>query len=483
MSPRVAVAAVSDYSAAAGARVAEEGGNAVDVAVAASIVAVVTHPGMCSLGGGGFLLVWPEHGGAVAVDGGFEMPGRGLGEDRRGGGLREVHLTYAGGVETAVGPGSVATPGLVAACALASERWGRVPWRELLRPAVEAAREGFPMADSPYRYLERAAAIYGADPRSRAALFDEDGDVIDPGGTIRVEGLEDTLDALAREGPELFYRGEIGARIAERVRGEGGLLGREDLASYEARLHEPLAAPLDDWRVATNPPPAVGGRLLLSMLEEVGEEPEDSWTSAAVARLARAQQTAFRGSSVAGPGSTLHTSVVDDDGTACSATFSDGYGSGLMPPGTGFWLNNCLGERELNPRGIHAWAPGDRLPSNMTPTVARRQEDAAVLAVGSPGSDRIPGAVLQVLLNRARLRMDPDEAVNHPRLHVVTDEEGSRAVVEPGLPTDRIPFPVQLLDEREMYMGAVELAEWDPMSGLAAAADRRRVGGTAVGGP
>lgn len=485
MSRRAAVASVSDRAAEAGVRMAAEGGNAVDAAVAASIVAVVTHPGMCSLGGGGFLVVWHGSGRPVAVDGGFEMPGRSLPPGARAGrGLREVHLDYAGGVDTAVGPGSVATPGLVAACGLAAERWGRMPWRELLAPAVEATERGFPMADSPYHYLERAAEIYGADPRSRAALFDEDGAVVGPGGTIRVEALADTLDALAHEGPELFYRGELGACIADHVRASGGLLGREDLESYEARLHEPLIRSLDGWTVATNPPPAVGGRLLAAMLEGMGDEPRDGWSAAGVARLADAQRRAFGTVALRDSPATLHTSAVDEEGNACSATFSDGYGSGVMPPGTGLWLNNCLGEGELNPRGIHAWEPGDRLPSNMAPTVARRAADGAALAVGSPGSDRIPGAVLQALLNRVRIGMTPDEAVNHPRLHVVAEEgggEGTRAVVEPGLPTGAVPFRVDRIGERAMYMGAVELAEWTPGSGLAAAADRRRVAGTAVG--
>lgn len=181
-------------------------------------------------------------------------------------------------------------------------------------------------------------------------------------------------------------------------------------------------------------------------------------------------------------GDTLHTSAVDDAGAACAATFSDGYGSGVMPPGTGTWLNNCLGEEELNPHGLHGWEPGARLPSNMTPTVARRREDGAVLALGSPGSERIPGAVLQGLLNRVRLGLGPREAVDHPRLHVAVEADGgARAVVEPGLAVGEIELPVEVLPGKLMYMGALELAEWTPRDGLAAAADARRGGGTAVG--
>ena len=488
MSRRVAVAAVSAPAAEAGARMAAEGGNAVDAALACSLVAVVTHPGMCSLGGGGFLVVWPAGEDPVAVDGALAMPGRGVAREAFGGGVREARLDYAGGVTTLVGPGSVAVPGLLAACAAAARRWGRVPWRVLLEPAIEAVREGFPMPESSHRYLSAAGEIYAADPRSRRALYDGEGAVLAPGTPVRVEDLADTLEALAHEGPELLYRGELGAAIAEHVREGGGLLTRADLEAYEARPRRPLETELDGWRLASPPEPARGGRRLARMLELLGDAPSGTWSAAHVGRLARAQRRAAEGAALAGgagPGETLHTSVVDDAGTACAATFSDGYGSGVVPPGTGVWLNNCLGEEELNPHGFHGWAPGDRLPSNMTPVVARRRDDGAALAIGSPGSERIPGAVLQGLLNRIRLGMTPRDAVEHPRLHVDPGgpDRGARALVEPGLPADELELPVEVLPGRLMYMGALELAEWSPRDGLAAAADSRRGGGTAVGGP
>ena len=489
MSRRVAVAAVSAPAAEAGVRMAAEGGNAVDATLACSLVAIVTHPGMCSLGGGGFLVVWPAGEDPVAVDGALAMPGRGLEREAFGGGAREARLEYAGGVTTLVGPGSVAVPGLLAACAVASRRWGRVPWRVLLEPAVEAAREGFPMPETSHRYLGAAGEIYGTDPRSRRALYDADGAVLAPGAPVRVEGLANTLDALAHEGPELLYRGELGAAIAGHVREGGGLLTRADLEAYEARMHPPLEAEMDGWRLAVHPEPARGGRRLIRMLELLGEVPAGTtWTAADVARLARAQLQAAAEEPLAAArsasGDTLHTSAVDDTGTACAATFSDGYGSGVVPPGTGMWLNNCLGEEELNPHGFHGWDPGDRLPSNMTPLAARRRADGAVLALGSPGSERIPGAVFQGLLHRIRLGLAPEATVEHPRLHVDPGGPGGepRALVEPGLPADEIDLPVQVLPERLMDMGALERAEWSPRDGLAAAADGRRGGGTAVGG-
>lgn len=554
---RVAVASVSQPAADAGARVADEGGNAVDAAVAAGLAATVTHPGMCSLGGAGYVTLWPASGDPATVDGGHEMPGRGLPPDRFGHGGVEVSLEYGGGVETVVGPGSVATPGLLAGLSLAAERWGHLPWRKLVEPAYELARDGFPFPAACHEFLAHAhGPIYSRDPRSRAALTDDEDRLLAAGETVRVEHLADTLRALADEGAGLFYRGELGRRIADHVQEGGGILTRRDLAAYRPVVRPPLEASLDGWTLATNPPPAVGGVTLAAMLALMDDAPRGDWTPEAVGHLVRVQAAvltyrrrkldvaddpdgeagrllraaregdpgallraagatgaAAGGQSSRGDGSpadrpsgegprpgsasgaTLHTSAVGSDGTACSVTLSDGYGSGIVPPGTGLWLNNCLGERELNRKGYHALEPGTRLPSNMAPTVARR--DGAVLAIGSPGAGRIPTAVLQALLNHLRLGMPLQQAVEHPRLHAEPDEEGVAVTAEPGLPLEGLEGPaagradagdgspvvrVRRLDDLSMFFGGVEAAAWTLEGGFEVGADPRRAGGTAVGG-
>lgn len=509
---RVAVAAVSREAADAGARVAEEGGNAVDAALAASLLAVVTHPGMCSLGGAFFVTVRPPGDDPpVTVDGGHEMPGRGLPESRFGRGGTDVELDFAGGLRTTVGPGSVATPGLVAAMETASDRLGALPWSALFPPAVESVRDGFPLPAACRVFLSHAHdAIYGLDPRSRRALHDAGGRLIEAGEPVRVEGLAETLETVAARGAAALYRGELAGRIADHVQEGGGILTRRDLGEYEARVREPLRAPLDRWDVATNPPPAVGGGMLAAALRLLPGTPRQGWSGDDVRRLvdaleaveryrrrrlspgepveagirrlleraasARGDPARFRESP-----STLHTSAVDERGLACSVTCSDGYGSGVMPPGTGLWLNNALGERDLTGGGFHALEPGRRLTSNMAPTVARRP-DGAALAIGSPGSERIPGAILQALLGYLRGGLSLQEALDHPRLHV--DVEGERAVVlaEPGLPLDRVALPVRRTDGRSLTFGGVEAAVALPDGGLLAAADSRRGGGIAFSG-
>ena len=151
-----------------------------------------------------------------------------------------------------------------------------------------------------------------------------------------------------------------------------------------------------------------------------------------------------------------------------------------MPAGTGLWLNNCLGEIELNRRGLDAGPPGARLPSNMAPSVARR--DGAVLAIGSPGADRITTALQQFLINYLLLGMSLEDAIAHPRVHVDTSGEVVRLMAEPGLDLPPMDLPVKVFPELVMYFGGVAAAVCDSVSGLQAAADPRRAGGIFVSG-
>ena len=504
----VAVAAISQEAAEAGTRVGRKGGNAVDAALSASLLAVISHPGMCSLGGACFITVWPPDGDPLTVDGGHEMPGRGLPEARFGRGGKDVELDFAGGIRTTVGPGSVATPGLMAAFDAASERFGAVPWRELFDPALELARSGFPLPAACRVFLKHAhEAIYGVDPRSRGALHDGEGRLIEAGETVRVEGLADTLEVLAARGAESFYGGEIARRIADHVQAEGGLLTRRDLASYEAEWRRPLRSAVDEWSVATNPPPAMGGGVLAATLRLLPDTPRDGWSAGDVRRLVDALEAVARvrerrvlggedvdegirrllddAEAAAGDparmqesASTIHTSVVDGNGLACSLTCSDGYGSGVMPPGTGLWLNNALGERDLTRGEFHTLEPGERLSSNMAPTVVRHPE-GRVLTIGSPGADRIPGSIAQALLGHLRGGLSLEEAVEHPRLHVEVESGEARVVAEPGLAVEQVDLPVSREPERSLAFGGVTASALSD-GRLDAASDSRRDGGAAL---
>ena len=506
----VAVAAPNELSAAAGAALAASGGNAVDVAVAAAVVAMVTEPGICALAGGAYLTVRPPAGPAETIDANVEMPGRGLPAHRFGGGTFDIHTEYGGGVDVTIGHGSVAVPGTPAGLGLGHARHGRAPWRDVLAPAVAAAREGFPMGAASTYYLEYVHEdLFGWHAPSFRAIHDVAGALIPTGGTIVVDHLADTLAQLAEEGPEAFYRGAVGELVVADVLANDGLLTHADLAAYEPVVRPALATRLGAWTVATNPPPAIGGVTLTAMLRLLDGVPRGSWTDEELRRLVEVQDAVLahrveildragdreraaaellsaveEGRLALGrhSASTINVSAVDTDGLACAVTASAGYGSGVMPPGTGLWLNNCLGEQELNRGGLHTWAPGDRLPSNMAPTVASR-DDGTVLAIGSPGADRITTAILQTLLAHIHAGATLEEAVAAPRVHVRHDADGRVMAVghEEDLALPDLDLPVRTYHRHAMFFGGVTAARRSADGALEAAADPRRGGATRIG--
>lgn len=507
---RVAVAAPNDLACAAAVRVAGEGGNAVDAALAAVLVTTVSEPGLVSMGGAAYVTVQPADGSPVTVDGGVEMPGRGLPPERFGGGLREVRTAYAGGVTMTVGHGSVATPGCLRALDLAHATCGSIPWREVVAPAIAVARGGFPHGQASHTYLEFVHDdVFGWHPDSRAALHTPDGLLVGPGETLRVPYLADSLELLAQEGADAFYTGALADLVVREVQQGGGILTAADLAAYEAVVRPALQARLGRWSLATNPAPAVGGVVVAAVLTLLAGHLSGTgtWSADDLRRLVAVQHAVLRHRAdvldvaadrrvaatalmdtvrrddlaLATSPSTAHVSVVGDDGSACAITVSAGYNSGVLVPGTGIWLNNCLGEQELTPRGAHGEPPGARLLTAMAPTVGRR-DDGAVLAIGSPGSDRIPTSIAQVLALHLEGGLPLEQAVRHPRVHVrLGTEVGDRADHEEdlALPAD-VGLPTLAMPPHSMYFGGVGIALATPDGTLDAAGDPRRTGAVAL---
>ena len=501
----VAVATSSQLAADAAQELAANGGNAVDCALAAALLSMNTEPGVCALAGSAFITIWPAGGEPVTIDGNVAVPGSGLATEQRGQGAVPVSIAYGGGIDTLVGPGSVAIPGSLAALEQAWKQYGAVNWSDLFAPSIRAARDGFPLSRACHYYLGYSGdCVFGRSTDGHGALHD-DGALCSAGDPIVVPHLAETLDAIAQEGADLFYKGELGARLSQHCRDGGGALTRRDLEDYRAVDREPLRSLVGDWQIASNPPPAVGGAVLAAMLTACSDLDGDRWSRPNLERLIRAQRAClnYRKSRLDladdieteaatlldgvrdgqfltrwASASTVHTSVVDSSGTACAITASSGYGSGEMPAGTGLWLNNCLGEIELNRRGLDAGPPGSRLPSNMAPSVARC--DGAVLAVGSPGADRITTALQQFLINHLLFGMPLDAAVAHPRIHVDMSGDQTRLMAEAGLELPETDLPLTEFPEIVMYFGGVGAACRDTDTGLSVAADPRREGGTCI---
>ena len=510
----IAVSAPNELAAAAGVGVARDGGNAVDAAVAAAFTTLVTELGLVSLSAGGFVTLQLPGQQAVTVDGGVAVPGLGLPPDvvaRAERATWDVTTDYAGGTTMTVGPGTIAVPGALKALEEASRRFGSLPWDRVLRPAVEAAAAGFPHGSASHFYLSYVHdSVFGWHEHSHPTVHSPEGELWPIGSTVVVPHLEDTVRHLAEEGADALYAGELGARAAAAVQEAGGLLTRADLTSYDAVVRPALRTRVGDWELGTNPPPAAGGVALAAMLTLLAGRPVDGpWTAEDVRVLARAQAMVL-GEGLAVPDtehartalaeevlarvrevdpvaltspSTATVSAVDAEGGACAITVSSGYGSGFVVPGTALAMNNCLGEQELV-SGPHTLRPGERISSNMAPTVARRADGRASLAISSPGSDRIPTALAQVMALFAHGGLGLGAAVAHPRLHVRV-RPGSDPPVrldheEDLVLPDGIGLPTLTMSPHAMYFGGVSAALWTEASGLEAYGDPRRTGVVAV---
>lgn len=482
--PDIALAAPNEASADAGEQVAHAGGNAIDVALAAALVTMVNEVGIVSLSSGGFITVQPPDGSAPqTVDGWMDMPGRG---QALGAGTWDIDTDYGGGVTVTVGPGSVATHGSLAAFEEAHRRWGSIPWRELVMPAVEVARRGFRLSSASRYYLEYVhETIFGWDDESSAAVHGADGDI--ETGLIVLPDLAASLELIAADGASTLHTGELARLISDDVVRRGGILSAADLAAYRPVVRPALLSSVGGWTFGTNPPPSVGGVCVAAMLRLLDGRPRGDWSTDDVEHLIRVQRAVLghrlgaldhsddlvRDSAayldlvdrdhlaVLESGSTAHVSATDSDGGACSVTVSSGYSSGMIAQGTGIWLNNCLGEQELNPRGLHGLAPGTRLLSNMAPTVGHH-EDGSALAIGSPGADRITTAIVQALAGFVNGGLGLQQAINRPRVHVHQAGRGSEVI--------------KTETDLTMYYGGVAATLRRADGHLVAAADPRRDG-------
>ncbi|MCH8867331.1 MAG: gamma-glutamyltransferase [Proteobacteria bacterium] len=503
---RVAVATTSQLAADAASEIASYGGNAVDCALAAALLSMNTEPGVCAMAGSAYVTIWAPGADPVTIDGNTAIPGLGLHDDERGRGAVSVTMNYGGGITTLVGPGSVAVPGTLAAIERAWQLFGHARWQELFAPAITATRDGFPLSSACHYYLGYSGeSVFGRSDDGFFSVHTSNRSLRDPGSLIVIPHLAETLSAIAADGARVFYEGPLAAAMTAHVRESGGALTAADLSQYEAIERPSLIVNVGPWCIASNPPPAIGGSVLAAMLLACADMPQQEWGSDSLLHLINVQRAVlnFRkhqldlandiGASAAQllesarsgqllaewtSSSTVHTSAVDDDGMACAVTASSGYGSGEMPAGTGLWLNNCLGEIELNRRGLDAAPPGARLPSNMAPSVARHE--GTVIAVGSPGADRITTALHQFFIHHLQMDLRLQDAIAHPRVHVDTSGGAERLMAEPGLDLPDVGIPVQITSRLSMYFGGVGAARFDSRSGFEVAADPRREGGITV---
>lgn len=491
----------------------EEGGNAFDAVMAAMVASSVCEPVLSSMGGGGFLMACPLNQPATVFDFFAQTPGTRAPEN-----LRDFYPVVCDFGTTQqefhIGRASIAVPGAVKGLFDVINRLGRMPVSKVVEPAIALARDGVNVNEMQARIFQVVGDIYMSTPESRElfASGEDTEKLISAGETFRNEDLADALDAIAREGDALFYRGEISATIDADCQ-MGGALRRRDLETYEVIHRSPLEVAYKGCKYLTNPPPSCGGMLIafaMNLLDEMNLHEMRCGGVEHLTALVRAQELtqqariearlddvdvaeaaetlfdpdlmqSYRRQILGVPGShrgTTHISVIDGDGNAAALTISNGEGSGYIVPDTGIMLNNMLGEEDINPRGFHNWLTNRRMSSMMAPGVLR-QADGQLTALGSGGSNRIRTALLQVLIQLIDFQSPLDEAIRAPRLHL----EGSRLDIEYGFEPEvaeqisSLHENSKIWDERNLFFGGVHGVGFAPdKKTYRASGDERRNG-------
>ncbi len=512
-----------------GLEVMRRGGNAVDAAVTCAFAQGVLDPQMCGIGGCGVMLVHSPKSGDALLEF-YATAGSRVREDQ----WEHLYLRQAAdrygyvldGWLNDVGYQSIGVPGTVAGLHEALTRYGTITWAQAIEPAIPLARDGFAVTGFMHGYW---TTDYGPDvvPNRRRiqatpaakAIYTRDGELFEVGDRFVQADLARTLERLANEGPDTFYRGEIAEQMVSDFEANQGFITRDDLASYRVNVSEPLRATYRGLSVVTAGPPAAGITLvqMLNFLEgyDVGAY---GWPSAESARLlveAMAWAVADRELHVADPHfvevptgaladkdyaakarqvasadvalvhdrpDTTHVCVVDDSGNAVSLTHTLGSASGVVTPGLGFGYNNYMNCFDPHPGNPNSIRPGKTRATSMTPTLIF-DGDRLRVCIGAPGGTKIVTAILQVLVNVLDHKMMPVEAVSAPRV----DFQGDVVQVE-----GRIPVAVSRgLEQRgysvnrrtlnyDSYFARPQVIVGEKDGFLHGASDPRKDGGTAL---
>ena len=459
----------------AGHAVLSAGGSAVDAVLACAFTQGVVDPMMCGIGGLGSMQVFDAASGDhLILDGLSTCPAACTPTMWAKVFERECADGYGyvlTGSVNELGRAAVTTPGILRLFERAHARFGRLPWRDLLTPAIGFATDGWmirPHVASMFSLNEAAygrqpySAKLGLTPDGTALYLRSDGTPKRIGDPVYNPDLAETLRTIARHGVEDFYTGSIAERIVADMHAHGGLLSAADLAGFRVRVHAPLEVTYRDRRVTLPPPPA-GGIVVAEMLrilerfdlqalghnsaayiQVVAEamkiagldkethigDPDfvppplamllsDDYADACAARIRAGERTSLPRVG----GDSKHTttvSCVDARGMVVSLTHTLGVPSGVIPPATGFMLNGAMNWYDPRPGRPGSIAPGKRRFSSMTPTLVF--EDATpVMTLGAPGGAWIGVAVLQTLLNVLDWGMTMQEAVSAPRFSATTD--------------------------------------------------------------
>jgi len=472
------VASSSEIASAVGIETLKKGGNAIDASVATAFALAVTHPSAGNIGGGGFLVFMDSSGFSTTIDFREKAPLKATPDmflDQDGTLLNGKNLYGENSSINHIGLKSVGVPGTVAGLYLAHQKYGKLPWKELVQPSIDLATKGFPFTWS----LLQAATFFNTNSD---ILFLKDyfkldnGELVKFGEIWKQPELAGTLTAIRDHGKDGFYKGEVGKEIVAFMQENGGIITKKDLELYEAIERKPVKGTYKAYDIYSMPPPSSGGVALVEMMNMMELANLDSipFNSTAyvhlvaeVMRRAFADRAEFLGDPDFNPdipldeliskefainrfknidmdhaspsdssrfgqiydgNNTTHFSVVDKDGNAVSLTYTleHSYGSGMGSSKLGFIFNNEMGDFNPKPNltnedGLvgtnpNIIQPEKRMLSSMTPTIIAK-DGKPYLVIGSPGGRTIINTVFQTVLNVLEYEMPIDKAIEAMKIH------------------------------------------------------------------
>ncbi len=462
-----AIASAYPLASQAGQQILSQGGNAFDAAVAVAAALAVVEPSSSGLGGGGFFLLHRQSDGfETMVDAREKAPG---------GASRDMYLDKAGNdIKNGSTNGAIssAIPGEPAAFEYMARKYGKLPLKQSLQPAIRLAREGFPLYARLQFGIKVKRDVLAGSPDAAKAFLTPDGNVPEVGALIRQPDLANTLEAIANQGAKGFYEGPVAAKLVSGVRAGGGIWTLEDLKAYRVVERKPLIAEYRGARIVTAPPPSSGGIAILDSLNILaGYDLEAADSTTRKHLIVEAMQRAYRDRAIylgdpdfvkiplaqlmsvdyaAGqrtsiradkamssdmlPGiesepkgmNTTHFSVLDAAGNRAAVTITVNlfFGSGYMPPGTGVLLNDEMDDFSTKPgrpnvfgligNTANSIAPNKRPLSSMSPSFVEMPK--GMMIIGSPGGSYIISQVLLGTLNYLS-GMNAADVVKSPRYH------------------------------------------------------------------
>lgn len=521
---KAAVVSAHPLATAAGIAVLKKGGNAIDAAIAVQLALAVVYPGAGNIGGGGFLVARLANGELVTIDYREKAPAAGS---------RDMYIDSSGEARSdwsQDGHLAAGVPGTVSGL-FASAKYGKLPFADLIQPAIELAEHGFVLLESEARslnHLQEDLKKYN----TQMPVFVRDR-AWQAGDTLVQKDLAATLRRIRDEGTAGFYEGETARLLVEEMKRGGGRISAQDLKEYQAVVRPALVFNYHNYQIVSMPMPSSGGLLLQQMLGMIDNRnigARGFHSPAAVQLMIEAERRAYAdraeymgdadfypvpvsvlsspaylqqrmsdykegvagNSNLINPGKvplreseeTTHLSVVDSEGNAVAVTttLNGGYGSRTVVGGAGFFLNNEMDDFSIKP-GVpnmygamggeaNAIQPGKRMLSSMTPTLVLK-DNKPYLVTGTPGGTTIPTSVYQTILNVLDFGLSPREAVDQPKFH--HQWRPDTVFVEKGFPDSTKlalkKMGYQLIDRGQI--GRTELIVIHPDGKIEAIADRR----------